>query len=82
MPAAFVFTTFEFGGHVTPALATASRLAARGHRVLIVSDEATRGEAQSFGLSFPELEHRPPTGPTRRSPTSRCATGKRRPPQT
>ena len=52
MPAAFVFTTFEFGGHVTPALATASRLAARGHRVLIVSDEATRGEAQSFGLPF------------------------------
>ena len=52
MPADFVFTTFEFGGHVTPALATASRLAARGHDVLVVSDEATREEAQGFGLAF------------------------------
>ncbi len=48
----FVFTTFEFGGHVTPALATASRLQARGHDVLVVSDEATRPEAQGFGLPF------------------------------
>ena len=52
MPADFVFTTFEFGGHVTPALATASRLAARGHRVLVVSDDATRAEAAGFDLPF------------------------------
>ena len=50
--AEFVFTTFEFGGHVTPALATAARLQARGRRVLVVSDEATRAEAQGFGLPF------------------------------
>ena len=50
--AEFVFTTFEFGGHVTPALATASRLQARGHDVLVVSDEATRPEAEGFGLPF------------------------------
>ena len=52
MTAEFVFTTFEFGGHVTPALATAARLQARGRRVLVVSDEATREEAQGFGLPF------------------------------
>ena len=51
-PAEFVFTTFEFGGHVTPALAVAARLEARGRRVLVVSDEATREEAQGFGLPF------------------------------
>ena len=50
--AEFIFTTFEFGGHVTPALATASRLQARGHDVLVVSDEATRPEAEGFGLPF------------------------------
>ena len=50
--AEFVFTTFEFGGHVTPALAVAARLQARGRRVLVLSDEATREEAQGFGLPF------------------------------
>ena len=50
--AEFVFTTFEYGGHVTPALATAARLQARGRRVLVVSDEATRAEAEGFGLPF------------------------------
>ena len=52
MPADFVFTTFEFGGHVTPALLTASRLAARGHGVLVVSDEASRAQTAAFGLPF------------------------------
>ena len=51
-PAEFIFTTFEFGGHVTPALATAARLQARGRRVLVLSDEATRQEAEGFGLPF------------------------------
>ena len=48
----FLFTTFEFGGHVTPALATAARLSARGHRVRVISDAATRPEAEGFGLDF------------------------------
>lgn len=52
MSAEFVFTTFEFGGHVTPALWVARRLADRGRRVLVVSDEATRPEAEGFGLPF------------------------------
>ena len=51
-PAEFVFTTFEFGGHVTPALALAARLQAAGRRVHVLSDEATRPEAQGFGLPF------------------------------
>ena len=50
--AEFIFTTFEFGGHVTPALATAARLQARGRRVLVISDEATRPEAEGFALPF------------------------------
>ena len=50
--AEFIFTTFEFGGHVTPALATAARLQAQGRRVLILSDEATREEAAGFDLPF------------------------------
>ena len=52
LPAEFVFTTFEFGGHVTPALAVAARLQARGRRVLVLSDEATREETRGFGLPF------------------------------
>ena len=51
-PAEFIFTTFEFGGHVTPALAVAARLQGRGRRVLVLSDEATREEAAGFGLPF------------------------------
>ncbi len=50
--AEFLFTTFEFGGHVTPALAVAARLQARGRRVLVLCDEATRPEAEGFGLPF------------------------------
>ncbi len=50
--ARFVFATWEGGGHVTPALWAARRLADRGHAVRIVSDEATRSEAQAFGLEF------------------------------
>ena len=48
----FVFATWEGGGHVTPALWAARRLADRGHAVRIVSDEATRPEAEGFGLPF------------------------------
>ena len=58
-PAEFIFTTFEFGGHVTPALAVAARLQARGRRVLVLSDEATREEAAGFGLPFRPWETAP-----------------------
>lgn len=48
----FLFTTFEGGGHVPPALCVAAALQARGHQVLFVSDEANRAAALSTGLSF------------------------------
>lgn len=48
----FIFATWEGGGHVTPALWVARRLADRGHAVRVVSDEATRLEALGFGLPF------------------------------
>ena len=48
----YIFATWEGGGHVTPALWAARRLADRGHRVQVVSDEATRPEAEGFGLPF------------------------------
>lgn len=48
----FIFVTWEGGGHVTPMFWAAQRMAARGHRVLAVSDEASRPEAMSFGLPF------------------------------
>jgi UDP:flavonoid glycosyltransferase YjiC (YdhE family) len=48
----FLFTTFEGGGHVPPALLVARRLIERGHEVLFVSDEANRSQAARAGLGF------------------------------
>lgn len=48
----FLFTTFEGGGHVPPAVLMASLLQARGHEVLFVSDEANRALASQSGLTF------------------------------
>src|SRR4051794_2780807 len=48
----FLFTTFEGGGHVQPALSVASALRGRGHQVLFVSDEANRLAARRSGLAF------------------------------
>lgn len=48
----FLFTTFEGGGHVPPALLVARRLRERGHQVLFVSDAANRAEAEGGGLAF------------------------------
>ncbi|MBE7218306.1 MAG: glycosyltransferase family 1 protein [Caulobacteraceae bacterium] len=59
MTARFLFTTFEFGGHVAPMLAVAARLQARGHRVLVMSDAATGPDAERLGL---------PCRPWRRAP--------------
>ena len=49
-PRDFLFTTWEGGGHVTPALWAAARLAERGHRVRVISDQANAEEAAGFGL--------------------------------
>lgn len=48
----FLFTTWEGGGHVTPALIVARDLKARGHAVLIVSDACNAPDAEAFGLPF------------------------------
>lgn len=48
----FLFTTFEGGGHVPPALLVARRLCAAGHDVLFVSDGANRGQAERAGVPF------------------------------
>lgn len=48
----FLFTTFEGGGHVAPAIKFASLLHARGHEILFVSDQANRMAAERGGLTF------------------------------
>jgi UDP:flavonoid glycosyltransferase YjiC (YdhE family) len=48
----FLFTTFEGGGHVPPAILMASALARRGHDILFVSDEANRTAVRAEGLKF------------------------------
>lgn len=48
----FLFTTFEGGGHVPPAIRVARLLQSRGHQVLFVSDEANRAQADAAGLTF------------------------------
>lgn len=53
MPAKrIVFTTWEGGGHVAPALAAARAVAALGHDVLVVSDSANAPAAAALGLPF------------------------------
>ena len=47
-----LFTTYEGGGHVPPALMVGRRLQALGHAVRLVSDEATRTEAEREALDF------------------------------
>lgn len=55
----FLFTTFEGGGHVPPALLVARRLRERGHAVLVVSDEANRRAALAAGLGFEAWQSAP-----------------------
>lgn len=48
----FLFTTFEGGGHVPPALRVAAALKQLGHTVLFVSDTANRQAAEAAELAF------------------------------
>jgi MGT family glycosyltransferase len=48
----FLFTTFEGGGSVGPALTVVKKLAARGHRVRVMSDYCNRFESQVAGARF------------------------------
>jgi MGT family glycosyltransferase len=48
----FLFTTWEGGGNVPPAIEAARKLAARGHRVRFMSEECNRPEAEAAGVAF------------------------------
>jgi len=51
-PLNFLFTTWEGGGNVTPALEVARKLVARGHRVRVMSEECNRPESEHTGAEF------------------------------
>ncbi len=48
----FVFTHWEGGGNTPPVFALVRRLAARGHRVHVLSDSCHRAEVEALGASF------------------------------
>jgi MGT family glycosyltransferase len=48
----FMFTTWEGGGNVTPALEVVRKLVARGHRVRVVSEACNRPESEAAGAAF------------------------------
>lgn len=48
----FLFTTWEGGGNVTPALEAVRRLVEAGHRVRFMSEECNRPEAEAAGAAF------------------------------
>ena len=48
----FLFTTWEGGGNVTPALVVVGKLLARGHRVRVMSDACNRPESEAAGAAF------------------------------
>ena len=48
----FIFTTWEGGGNLMPAVEAARKLAARGHRVRFMSDECNRADAEAAGATF------------------------------
>lgn len=52
MPSAFVFTTFDGGGDVAPAMSAVAALVARQHRVRVMSDDTTRSEVERAGARF------------------------------
>lgn len=51
-PRSFLFTTWEGGGTVGPAIVAAQRLVRRGHCVRFLCDEASRADAEAAGLQF------------------------------
>jgi hypothetical protein len=51
-PLTLLFTTWEGGGNVTPALEVARKLVARGHRVRVMSEACNRPESEHAGAAF------------------------------
>ena len=59
-PLRFLFCTWEGGGHVPPMVTVARRLAARGHEVTVLSDEANRGDVADLAFrSWRRAPNRP-----------------------
>jgi MGT family glycosyltransferase len=48
----YLFTTWEGGGNVTPALEAVRKLLARGHRVRVMSDACNQREVEGVGATF------------------------------
>lgn len=48
----YLFTTWEGGGNVMPAIEAARKMVVRGHRVRFMSDECNRAEAEGVGATF------------------------------
>jgi len=55
----FLFTTWEGGGNVTPALEAVRKLVARGHRVRVMSEECNRPESDAAGAAFRAWDRAP-----------------------
>ncbi|WP_395733303.1 nucleotide disphospho-sugar-binding domain-containing protein [Prosthecobacter sp.] len=51
-PKNILFTTWEGGGNVPPVITLARKLRERGHRVRLMSDEASREDAAAAGIAF------------------------------
>lgn len=58
-PLNILFTTWEGGGNVSPAVEAARKMVARGHRVRFISDECNRAEAEAVGAVFSSWRRAP-----------------------
>jgi MGT family glycosyltransferase len=58
-PMKFLFTTWEGGGNVTPALEVVRKLVAHGHLVRVMSEECNRRESGAAGAVFIPWERAP-----------------------
>ncbi|HEY2587912.1 MAG TPA: glycosyltransferase [Tepidisphaeraceae bacterium] len=58
-PLNFLFTTWEGGGNVTPALVVVRKLIARGHCVRVMSEACNRPESEAAGATFVEWRTAP-----------------------
>jgi MGT family glycosyltransferase len=67
----FLFTTWEGGGNVTPALEAVRKVVERGHRVRVMSEECNRKEAEAVGTTFVAWK-RAPSRTDRMPASDRC----------
>src|SRR4051812_23801475 len=64
----FLFTTWEGGGNVTPALEVVRKLVAHGHRVRVLAEECNRPESEAAGATFVPWR----SAPSRKSRSREC----------